>query len=210
MVVPDSSRLHQVENQMSPLASHNHIVRSYFDIARKITQEAAGSASDADRCSKSSVSLLMAVAAVEAYINIFGRMWIEQAPDFINAGKIVEDLNKRKPITHKIKTWPELFFGKGLDLSGGIGQDFLELIEKRNRLMHFTSDYRTVQFENVIIKGLIDSTAFDSLAPKDAEEAIYIAEGFIEVWIRLQEGLQENHVKSATAHWTGNMVRYAI
>lgn len=193
---------------MSSLASHNHIVWSYFDIARKITQEAAGSASDADRRSKSAVSVLMAVAAVEAYINIFGRMWIEQAPDFINAGEIIEDLNKRKPITHKIKTWPKLFFGKGLDLSAGIGQDVLELIEKRNRLMHFTSDYHTLQFENITIKGLIDITAFDSLAPKDAEEAIYIAEGFIEAWIRLQ-GLQENHVKSATASWTGNIVRYA-
>lgn len=194
---------------MSPLASHNHIVRSYFDIARKIAQEATGSISDADRRSKSAVSVFMAVVAVEAYINIFGRMWIEQAPDFINARNIVEDLNKRKSITHKIKTWPTLFFGKGLDLSGGIGQAFLELIEKRNRLMHFTSDYHTFQFENVTIKGLIDITTFDSLVPKDAEEAIYLAEGFIEAWIRLQE-LPENHVKSATAHWTGNIVRYAV
>lgn len=188
---------------MSPLAAHNHIVRSYFDIARKITQEAAGSASDADRRSKSAVSVLMVVAAVEAYINIFGRIWLEQVPDFINAGEIVEDLNKRRPITHKIKTWPKLFFGKDLDLSGGIGQDFLELIKKRNHLMHFTSEYHCFQFENVTIKGLIDITTFDSLTPKDAEEAIYIAERFIETWIRLQ-GLEKNRVESATAHWTGN------
>lgn len=183
MVVPDSLRSHQVESQMSPLAPHNHIVRSYFDIARKITLEAASSASDTDRRSKSAVSVLMVVAAVEAYINIFGRMWIEQAPDFINAGKIAEDLDGRKPITHKIREWPKLFFGKGLDLSGGIGQDFLKLIEKRNRLMHFTSEYHAFQLENVTIKGLIDITTFDSLAPKDAEEAIYVAEGFIEAWI---------------------------
>lgn len=188
---------------MSSLAAHNSIVRSYFDIARTITQEAAGSASDADRRSKSAVSVLMVVAAVEAYINSFGRMWLEQEPDFIYAGKIVADLNERRPITHKIKTWPKLFFGKGLDLSGGIGQHFLELIEKRNHLMHFTSEYHAFQFENVTIKGLIDITAFDSLAPKDAEEAISIAERFIEAWIRLQ-GLEENRVKSATAHWTGN------
>jgi hypothetical protein len=187
---------------MRPLAAHNHIVRSYFDIARKITREAAGSPSDADRRSKSAVSMLMVVAAVEAYINIFGRMWFEQEPDFIYAGEIIGDLNKRKPITHKIKTWPKLFFSKGLDLSGGIGQHFLELIEKRNHLMHFTSEYHTFQFENIAIKGLIDITAFESLTPKDAEEAIYIAERFIEAWIRLQ-GLEENRVKSATAHWTG-------
>ncbi len=188
---------------MRPLAAHNHIVRSYFDIARKITQEAAGSASDADRRSKSAVSVIMVIAAVEAYINIFGRMWIEQKPNFISAAKIVEDLNKKRPITHKIKTWPKLFFDKGLDLSGGAGQDFIELIEKRNLLMHFTSKYHIFQLENITIKGLIDITAFDSLTPKDAEEAIHIAEGFIEAWIRLQ-GLEENHVKSATAHWTGN------
>ena len=188
---------------MRPLAAHNYVVRSYFDIARKIAQEAAGSASDADRRSKSAVSVLMVVAAVEAYINIFGRMWLEQEPDFIYAGEIVEDLNKRRPITHKIKTWPKLFFGKGFDLSGGIGQDFLELIEKRNRLMHFTSDYHTAQSGNVKIKGLIDIAVFDSLTPNDAEEVIYIAERFIEAWIRLQ-GLEENRVKSASAHWTGN------
>ena len=75
--------------------------------------------------------------------------------------------------------------------------------------MHFNSDYHTVQFENVTIKGMMDVALFDSLSQKDAEEAIYVAEGFIEAWIRLQ-GLEENHVKSATATWTGNIVRYAI
>ncbi|MEO5954072.1 MAG: hypothetical protein ABIR36_00030 [Nitrospiraceae bacterium] len=194
---------------MSPLASHNHIVWSYFDIARKIAQEAAGSASDSDRRSKSAVSVLMVVAAVEAYINIFGRMWVEQEPDFIHAREIVKDLSTRKPITHKIKSWPQLFFKKSLDLSGGIGQEFLELIGKRNHLMHFTSDYHTFQFESMTIKGLIDITVFDALAPKDAEEAIYIAEGFIEAWIRLQ-GFEENHVRSTTASWTGNVMRYAV
>jgi hypothetical protein len=194
---------------MSPLAEHNYILRSYFDIARKIALEAAGSSSDGDKRSKTAVVVLMVVAAVEAYINIFGRMWTEQVHDFSHAEKICDDLKYKKFITHKIKTWPKLFFSKDLDLLQGIGKDFLELIEKRNRLMHFTSDYHTYQFENITIKGLIDSTVFDSLAPKDAEEAIYIAEGFIEAWIRLQ-GLEENHVKSATATWTGNIVRYAI
>lgn len=186
---------------MSSLASHNHIVWSYFDIARTIAHEATGSSSDGVKRSKSAVVVLMAVAAVEAYINIFGRMWVEQVTGFSHANK--------KFITHKIKTWPKLFFGKGLDLSQGVGKDFLELIEKRNRLMHFTSDYHTFQFENVTIKDLVDSTVFDSLTPKDAEGAIYIAEGFIESWIRLQ-GFKEEYVKAATATWTGNIVRYAI
>jgi len=194
---------------MSSLASHNHIVWSYFDIARTIAHEADASSSDSVKRSKSAVVILMAVAAVEAYINIFGRMWVEQVTDFEHATQILGDIKNRKFITHKIKTWPQLFFGKGLDLSQGIGQDFLGLVEKRNRLMHFTSDYHTYQFENVTIKGLVDSTVFDSLTPKDADEAIYIAEGFIESWIRLQ-GLEENHVKAATATWTGNISRYAI
>lgn len=194
---------------MSSLASHNHIVWSYFDIARNIAHEAEATSSDGVKRSKSAVVVLMAVAAVEAYINIFGRMWVEQVTEFDHAAQILDDIKNKKFITHKIKAWPKLFFGKGLDLSQGVGKDFLGLIEKRNRLMHFTSDYHTFQFENVTIKGLVDSTVFDSLTPKDAEEAIYIAEGFIEAWIRLQ-GLEEEHVKAATATWTGNIVRYAI
>ena len=194
---------------MSSLASHNHIVRSYFDIARMIAHEAKTSTFDSVKRSKSAVVVLTAVAAVEAYINVFGRTWVEQDPDFSYANQVQDDIQSKKSITHKIKTWPQLFFGKGLDLSQGSGQKFLALIEKRNRLMHFTSDYHTYQFENVTIKGLVDSTAFDSLVPKDAENAIYVAEGFIEAWIRLQ-GLEEKHIKAAAAHWTGNISRYAI
>lgn len=194
---------------MSSLASHNHIVWSYFDIARTIAQEAKLSTAQGVKRSKSAVVVLMAVAAVEAYINIFGRMWAEQETGFDHAAQILEDISNKRFITHKIKKWPQLFFGKGLDLSQGSGQEFMALIEKRNRLMHFTSGYHTFQFENVTIKGLVDSTVFDSLTSEDAEKAIYIAEGFIESWIKLQ-GLEEKHVKAATAHWTGNMSRYAI
>lgn len=193
---------------MSSLASHNHIVWSYFAIARKLAHESGGSSSEVDNRSNSAVAVLMTVAAVEAYINIFGRMWVEQVSEFGHAEKILADLKNKKFITHKIKSWPELFFNKSLDLSGGIGQEFLALIDKRNRLMHFTSDYHTLQFENVTIKGLIDCTLFDSLTSKDAEEAIYVAESFIEAWIRLQ-GIEEDHVKAATATWTGNVARYA-
>ncbi|MBP1152362.1 hypothetical protein [Methylocaldum sp. RMAD-M] len=189
---------------MNSLGSHNHIVWSYFDIARLIAHEAETSSSDSVKRSKSAVVFLMAVAAVEAYINIFGRMWVEQDTDFSHATQIRDDIKNKKFITYKIKTWPQLFFGKGLDLSQGAGQEFLALVEKRNRLMHFTSDYHTYQCENVTIKGLVDSTVFDSLTPKDAEKAIYVAESFIEAWIRLQ-GLKEQHVKAATAHWTGNI-----
>ncbi|MBX3332437.1 MAG: hypothetical protein KF722_18720 [Nitrospira sp.] len=188
---------------MSSLAAHNSIVRSYFDIARKIAVEAADSLSEDDKRSRVSVVVVMAVAAVEAYINIFGRMWIAQAPDFIFAEKITDDLKSKRFITYKIKTWPKLLFSQDFDLLQGACKDFLELIEKRNRLMHFTSDYHTAQSGNVAIKGLIDIAAFDSLTPKDAEEAIHIAERFIEAWIRLQ-GIEGNHVMSATAHWTGN------
>ncbi|OQW68268.1 MAG: hypothetical protein BVN29_00005 [Nitrospira sp. ST-bin5] len=76
---------------MSPLASHNYIVWNYFGIARKLAIEATGSSSDEEKRSKSAVAILMAVAAVEAYINIFGRMWVEQCPEFGHAEMIRED-----------------------------------------------------------------------------------------------------------------------
>ena len=196
--------LHQAETKMSSLASHNHIVRSYFDIARKTAHEVVNSTLENDKCSKSAVTILMSVAAVEAYINIFGRMWVEQIPGFVHAKKILDDLKNRKFITYKIRTWPKFFFGKNLDLAHGGGRDFLELIEKRNYLLHFTSDYHTLQFENVTIKGLVDSTVFDSLTAADAVDAICKAEGFIEAWIRLQR-LEEYNVVNATASWTGKM-----
>lgn len=206
MVVCDLPGGHQRLNPMSSLTAHNSIVRSYFDIARKIAVEAADPLSEHDKRSRVSVVVVMAVAAVEAFINIFGRMWIVQVPDFIFAEKINDDLKRKKFITYKVKSWPKLLFSQDFDLLQGPCKDFLDLIEKRNRLMHFTSDYHIAQSENVTIKGLIDIAAFDSLTPKDAEEAIRIAERFIEAWISLQ-GLERNHVMTATAHWTGNMVR---
>jgi hypothetical protein len=60
------------------LSSHNKMVWEFMRVARMLATEAAASESlDVGRA-RSAVCILTCVSAVEAYLNIFGRLWISQ------------------------------------------------------------------------------------------------------------------------------------
>lgn len=184
------------------LGSHNYMVSNYFDIAHSIAIETLDEKDKKIINSKTALVIIMSVSAVEAFINIFGRLWVEQNSTFKHSDKILMDLNKKRFITQKIKEWPQLFFDEKLDLSKGTGQDFINLIEKRNALMHFEATYETLEIDNFTLKGLVDISLYNSLQSKDALSALDVSKCFIESWITLQ-GFEKEHVKASTQHWIG-------
>ena len=194
---------------MVTYGSHNYIVNNYFRVARSLAHAEPETLLKDDAKGIYAASILMSVSAVEAFINIFGRLWVGQTPAFEHSDKINNDLLKKRFITQKIKEWPVLFFGKKLDLSQGIGQAFIELVDKRNMLMHYKSEHHSMEFEDFTINGVVDVSVFNHLTAKDATDAIEVSENFIAIWLKLQ-GFDSEHVNATTAMWTGNIEFKAI
>ena len=188
------------------LASLNTIVSSYFDFARQTADQLRHPTPVSDVQLQVAVALIMLVGAVEAYLNIAGRMWIEQVPGFAHAEQIRQDLAQRRSFMRKLKTWPELLFGKPLDLSAGKMQAFLGLVERRNSLLHFTTTHESAGYDNVRIHGLADISFYASLKPEDLFAAIDTAEDAIGELIRQQGGLNEERVLMAKTYWSGRPV----
>ena len=184
------------------LASPHSLVSHYFQFARRAADTVASEPFESDRCTHVAVIVIMVVGAVEAYLNALGRLWVEQDADFVHADRIRKDLENRVPFGKKLKTWPELLFGRRMEYGSGVPQEFLQLVELRNHLMHFTTTYDHVSYDNVTIKGLTDMTRFYSLVPEDGKSAVDLAECMIFELIRLQ-GLSEEHVLLAGTRWTG-------
>jgi hypothetical protein len=184
------------------LASQHALVSHYFQFARRTVMEAESLPPDSDRPTFIAAAIILVVGAVEAYLNIVGRLWVEQVPDFEHADRIRKDLARRVPFGTKLRTWPEMLFGQPLALDAGTPKEFVELVELRNYLMHFTSTYDTLQVENVPIRGLTDMTRFYQLDAPAGRSAVDLAESTIFELIRLQ-GLSEERVLMAGTMWSG-------
>jgi hypothetical protein len=151
---------------------------------------------------KAAAAVTMAVASVETYLNVLARLWLAQDPNFEHREQVEKDLSGKKGLGRKLQEWPQLFFGKSADFGSGAGQRFRSLLDLRNRLMHFTSDAHEWQHENIVIRGLIDTSAYDALSFEAAVNAVAAAERFIEYLLQLQ-GLQADQVPHVMHHWTG-------
>lgn len=185
------------------LASPNGIVSAYFDFARRTAADLSTLDPRDREPLPIAVAIIMLVGAVEAYLNIVGRMWVEQHAEFPHAEKIIEDLDKRRSLDAKLKSWPKLLFGNALDLSSGAPQEFTRLVKTRNKLMHFTTTHESLSYENVTLNGLADITFYASLKPPDLTKAIDTAEETIGALVRLQDGLTEETILLAKTFWTG-------
>lgn len=186
------------------LAGPNRLVRAYASAARLSALQAEQASSDDAARGHAVAANTMAVACVETYLNVFARLWLEQEPDFVHIKQIEQDLKTKKNLGRKLEEWPELFFGKKANLGSGPGQRFRACLERRNRLMHFHSDAHTFTADQITIKGLIDTTAYETLQPTDALAFVEAAEGFIEYLIQLQ-GIAPEQVANAMHHWVGRL-----
>jgi hypothetical protein len=183
------------------------MVRAYLGVARVLAEESGAAESDEQRRAKAATTILVAVSSVEAYLNIFARLWLSEDRGFEHAERITADLRSKKSLTLKLRDWPQLFFRKPLDLGQGAAHAFRRLLDVRNQLMHFSSEDHEFEFENIKIKGLIDTAVYNNLTPQDAVDAIDRAEAFIELLVRMQE-LSEEQVQNAMHYWTGRQTKH--
>jgi hypothetical protein len=184
------------------LASQNALVSHYFEFARHTVIESETAVPHPETPTYIAAAIILVVGAVEAYLNIAGRLTIEQQRDFSHAKRIQTDLDERVGFGKKLRTWPQLLFGQPLDFASGTPREFASLVELRNHLMHFTSTYDQIQLDNVTIRGVTDMTKFYQLDAAAGRAAVDLAECMIFDLIRLQ-GLSEERVLLAGTYWTG-------
>jgi hypothetical protein len=153
------------------------------------------------------LSLFLAVAAVEIFVNIYLRVLVSQ-PDFQQHEQMVfDDLNVNgqtgpKGLDYKLRHWPPKILGKSLVWQGGSAREFDEIRDIRNVLMHFTSSHDTATFPNMIIEGMANTTIYDGLTSQDALKALHAAEGVV-AEILLRSGWTREQIPQGLQAWTG-------
>jgi hypothetical protein len=188
------------------LSSPNRMVWELFEALRRLcirvsdahaTQDAAALRQDAALC------IILAVQCVEVFFNIYFRVLISE-PAFAHAGgRISADLQKTQfRLDRKIKEWPQLVFGRKLNLDKGAGQRFVALKNLRHTLMHFASSHETIDIPGVAIHGMADTSAYESLSAESAIEALHTAEAFLCEVFTLR-GISSENLPHALHSWTG-------
>lgn len=184
--------------------SPNSILWRYFACLRRLAHE-ANATLDADRQRETAaLAVFMAVSAVEAFLNIWFRTFAEVGPVVAQRDTIIADLRHRRGLAYKFKTWPELCFGKGFGLDRSPAKTFLALVEQRNALMHFTTSYDSIDIPGITVQGLVDITAYQSLGPPDAANAVRVAEEIVAEFFRLQ-GMGAVEVLKQIHYWAGRV-----
>lgn len=186
------------------LASRNALTCSYAGLAREFAHEAQAAATESESRDRAVAALTMAVAFVEAYVNVFARLWLDQNPVWPHRAAVEQDLRTQKSLGRKLEEWPMLFFGKSVDFGSGLGQRFKAVLITRNRLMHFLPDTHDFAHEGVVIRGLINVSDYNALSGAVAVDAVNTAEAFVGHLLFMQ-GLSPARVQHALHHWLGRV-----
>lgn len=195
-------------NQAQTLASPNHIVWQFFEALRRIcvrisecTEE-----NDSEIRQDAAIAVILSVQCIEVFLNVYFRVVVSEA-DFVHkAEEVIRDLsNPRFGLESKIRKWPQKVFGKELDFSQGAVQKFVELKNKRNRLMHFTSSHQSItEIPGVIIHGWADVSEYQALKAQDALDALSTSEGFLCEIFALR-GIAPERFPHQLHSWTGRV-----
>lgn len=186
------------------LASPHYMVWELFQglrrlCARMIEQPEGESETRQD----SAIAVILAVQCVEVFLNIYFRVVVNE-PEFSHAAeRICHDLeDTRFGLDRKLKEWPNLVFGKNLDLGVGAGQRLVLLKNTRHKLMHFSSSQETFSRPEIVIHGMANTSVYASLSRESAIEALHVAEDFLCEVFALQ-GIPAQSLPHALHRWTG-------
>ena len=112
-------------------------------------------------------ALVLAVAAVEVFVNSFFRVLVSEAGFQHHQQRILDDLDiSRGPrgLDYKLCHWPQDILGHSLAWQKGGAKAFDEIRGLRNALMHFTSSNQSQAFEAFTVHGLANTTVYDELS----------------------------------------------
>lgn len=195
-------------NENSGLSVHsgpNRMVWQYYQTLERLVHRAR-EPHDNDSIHNQDIALciFMAVTVVETFLNIFFRVVVSEEERKHHEKDFLAEIKRRCSLDYKIRKWPSRILGQTIDLDSGTGKDFRVLKDKRNSLMHFTSTHHTLEYGDLVIKGLVDTTTFDKLVPDDAVFALETAIGFIALILKMN-GATDQELPWGIQLWMGRV-----
>ncbi len=178
------------------------MVWSYFSSLRRMCDRIKEHDFDSDKREDSALCVITAVTGVEVFINVYFRILITEEPYKHAKTKIINDLERQISLDKKLKKWPKAVFNKNLNYGSGVAQQFIELKNIRNGLVHFSSTHETFQAPGYVIQGLADTSVYNSLNEHSAHRALVIAENFIGEILKLG-GVKNEDISGQLQAWTG-------
>ena len=186
-------------------SSPNRIIWHYFSALRRLVNGIEHTGDETAIRENVALCLMLAVTIVDAFLNVFFRVVISEPGFTANEKSILKDIKDRRSIDYKLKNWPERVFRKAIDFKAPTPKAFLALKERRNQLMHFTSSHTNVNLpDGVELRGLADTSSFDTLTPTDASSALALAEEML-CELFLLRGIPERELPHALHSWTGKV-----
>jgi len=187
------------------LSSPNRVLWAYFRHLRKVVRSIQElTLSKEELQEEVMIAVILAILAVECFVNAFFRILVEEQGFETYRKQILSDLESKAFLRKKLQEWPKLCFKnkKGLELGKGIGQRFLNVMDVRKKLEHFTPSYEGFNAGNFRIEGLANTTVLDALDASTAVDALESAEGIIAEILELR-GTPKKEIPHALHHWTG-------
>lgn len=187
------------------LSSPNRVVWEYFFSLRQLAASARA-APGAELCRQATaLTIIMAVTAGEVFLNLWFRARVEERCTTLDRDAFLRDLSPPfLSLEKKLKRWPSRYLAKPLDLSSGAGKAFVDLKNKRNAIVHFTSTHESFSHDGIAFHGLANTTDYDELSYEAAAWALETAECFVAEILRLAE-MPPDHVRHAMHAWTGKV-----
>jgi hypothetical protein len=179
------------------------VVVEYFETLRWLANTARNAPSPTEARRSAAMSIILAVTAVEVFLNLWFRVYATERSNQEIKDEFFANLASKITLDQKLTQWPLLMFGKKLSSKSGPGGAFTKLKARRNSIVHFESTNDTVHASNIIIHGLADTTDYDCLNAKSAEEALQISEALISEIFRLADFDAETSL-NAQVVWTGS------
>lgn len=191
---------------MTILSSPNIIIWEYFEALRRLVVQSRDSEDESTRRQTAALSVVMSVTVVEVFLNLWFRVRAEERHSPEDVAKLVLELGHPRPwsLDKKLKHWPKRYLGKELDLDHGPGAEFMKIKALRNSIIHFSSTHTTFEHENVVIRGLADTTDYHELTFEKARSALSAAEDVIGEVFSLA-GVSQENIRHMLHLWVGRV-----
>jgi hypothetical protein len=191
---------------MTNLSSPNRIVWEYFESLRRLVLQSRDGEDESTRRQSAALSVVMSVTVVEVFFNLWFRVRAEERHSPEEVAMLISELGHPRPwsLDRKLKHWPKRYLGKELDLDHGPGAEFIKVKTLRNSIVHFSSTHTTFEHENVVVRGLADTTAYDGLSFENARSALFAAEDVIGEVFALASVTPEN-IRHMLHQWAGRV-----
>ncbi len=189
------------------IGSPHSIIWSYFSLLKNLSWHSDEVNSAKEKRENNLLVILMTITVVETFYNLFFSLLVSSDKYQIHKERILSDIRDTKySFEKKLKEWPDVLFHKNVEFGKGIGQKFLTIKDKRNKLLHFLPEYKNLETSNLKLESEVDISIYEELDKFDAKSCPSLILDFVsELFI------VANHPPERVGHlihiWFGDLTK---